>query len=223
MVMFTFCPPQQLDDLKSQTLSDGKRYYTLLDGTVLPSITTVLGAKKKESIMRWRERVGEEEANRVSKKATSRGTKVHQICEDYLNNLEDHVKNNMPDAVEMFYSIKPLLNRIDNIWYQEQSLYSKQLGVAGRCDCIAEFDGKLSIIDFKTSARIKRKTDIEDYFSQCAAYALMVEEMLGTPVDQVVVIMAVENEQPLLFVEKTENYIQPLVESIQFYNKQIGK
>ena len=220
---FTYCPPKQLPELKSVTLPDGKRYYTTPNGMNLPSVTTVIGAKKRDSIQKWRDRVGEETANNISRKASNRGTKVHQICEDYLNNLEDHVKNNMPDAVEMFYSIKPLLNRIDNIWYQEQSLYSKQLGVAGRCDCIAEFDGKLSIIDFKTSARIKRKTDIEDYFSQCAAYALMVEEMLGTPVDQVVVIMAVENEQPLLFVEKTENYIQPLVESIQFYKKQIGK
>jgi genome maintenance exonuclease 1 len=215
--MFTYCPPVQLEDLKSQTFPDGKRYYTLPDGTVLPSVTTVIGAKKKDSIQKWRQRVGEEEANRVSRKASNRGTKVHQVCEDYLNNEQNHVKDKMPDVVEMFYSIKPLVDRINNIWYQEQSLFSKEIEMAGRCDVVAEFDGKLSIIDFKTSSRSKRKEDITDYFAQCTAYAMMIEEMVGTPVDQIVIIMAVDGSEPLLFVEKTHNYIDTLAEYIQYY------
>jgi genome maintenance exonuclease 1 len=171
--------------------------------------------------MAWRKRVGEDVANAISKKATGRGTNVHTLCERYLNN--EPLGDVMPDAVEMFRSLKPLLNRIDNIWYQEQALWSKQLGMAGRTDCIGEFDGVLSIIDFKTSKKIKTKDMIEDYFAQCTAYSLMLEEMIQTPVDQIVIIVAVENEQPQLFVEKTENYIESLVKLIKFYHANNAK
>ena len=216
--MFKFCPPKVLVDLKSETFPDGKRYYTLEDGTRLPSVTTVLGAQKKEGIMAWRKRVGEAEANRISKQATGRGTNVHTLCERYLNN--DSLGDIMPDAVEMFRSLKPLLNRIDNIWYQECALYSKQLGLAGRVDCIAEFDGVISIIDFKTSKKIKTKNMIEDYFWQECAYSLMLEEMIGIPVHQLVTIMAVEDERPLLFIERTEDHIEGLVKAIKYYKDQ---
>jgi genome maintenance exonuclease 1 len=212
---FNFCPPKVLADLKSETFPDGKRYYTLEDGTRLPSVTTVLGAQKKQGIMEWRKRVGEVEANRISKQATGRGTNVHTLCERYLNN--DSLGDIMPDAKEMFISLKPLLNRIDNIWYQEQALWSKKLELAGRVDCIAEFDGVLSIIDFKTSKKIKTKDMIEDYYRQECAYALMLEEMIEEPVHQLVTIMAVEDEQPLLFIEKTEDHIEGLVKAIKFY------
>jgi ATP-dependent exoDNAse (exonuclease V) beta subunit len=220
--MFTFCPPKSLPDLKSETFPDGKRYYTLEDGTRLPSVTTVLGAQKKDAIMAWRKKVGEEEANRVSRKATSRGTDVHTLCEHYLNNDKDlFLKPKIrPDAFEMFVSLKPLLNRIDNIHYQECALWSKQLGMAGRVDCIGEFDGELSVIDFKTSKKIKTEAHIEDYFWQTTAYALMYEEMIGTPINNLVIIMAVEDEQPLLFKQKTQDHIHGLVKAINFYKNQ---
>ena len=153
--MFNYCPPKKIPDLQSVTLPNGKRSYTLPDGSSVPSVTTVLGAMKKKAIMEWRRRVGEEEANRISKKATGRGTNVHKICENYLNNEKDYLKGIMPDAIEMFHSIKPYLNKINNIHYQEQALWSKQLGMAGRVDCIGEYDGVLSSIDFKTSKKIK--------------------------------------------------------------------
>jgi genome maintenance exonuclease 1 len=216
--MFNYCPPKSLQDLKSETFPDGKRYYTLPDGTRLPSVTTVLGAQKKQAIMEWRKRVGEEEANRVSKKATSRGTNVHTLCERYLNN--ESLGDIMPDAKEMFFSIKPFLNKINNIHYQEQALWSTQLGMAGRVDCIGEYDGVLSSIDFKTSKKIKSHEDIADYFWQTTAYALMYEELVGTPIHQLVIIMAVEHHQPLVFVQKTEDHIQGLVEAIDYYKKQ---
>jgi genome maintenance exonuclease 1 len=216
--MFNFCPPKELNDLKSETQADGKRYYTLPDGTRLPSVTTVLGALKKDAIQAWRKRVGEDVANAISKKATGRGTNVHTLCERYLNN--DALGDVMPDAVEMFRSLKPLLNRIDNIHYQECALWSKQLGMAGRVDCIGEFDGELSVIDFKTSKKIKTITHIEDYFWQTSAYALMYEEMIGTPIDNLVIIMAVEDEQPLLFKQKTADHIPGLVKAIKFYKEQ---
>ena len=216
--MFNYCPPKNLQDLQSQTFPDGKRYYTLPDGTRLPSVTTVLGAQKKDAIMAWRKRVGEDVANAISKKATGRGTNVHTLCERYLNN--ESLGDIMPDAKEMFYTLKPYLNKINNIHYQEQALWSKQLGMAGRVDCIGEYDGVLSSIDFKTSKRIKSHEDIEDYFWQTRAYALMYEELIGEPIHQLVIIMAVEDNQPLVFIQKTEDHIEGLVKAINFYKNQ---
>lgn len=216
--MFNYCPPKNLQDLQSQTFPDGKRYYTLPDGTRLPSVTTVLGAQKKDAIMAWRKRVGEDVANAISKKATGRGTNVHTLCERYLNN--DSLGDIMPDAREMFYTLKPFLNKINNIHYQEQALWSKQLGMAGRVDCIGEYDGVLSSIDFKTSKKVKSHEDIEDYFWQTTAYALMYEELVGEPIHQLVIIMAVEDREPLIFIQKTEDHIEGLVKAINFYKNQ---
>jgi PD-(D/E)XK nuclease superfamily len=215
--MFKYCTPLDLQDIKSQTFPDGKRYYTLEDGTRLPSVTTVIGAKKKQSILEWRKRVGEEEANKISKKASSRGTNVHTLCERYLNN--ESLGSVMPDALEMFHSIKPYLNNINNIHYQETALWSKTLGMAGRVDCIAEYNGVLSVIDFKTSKKIKQKEDIPDYFAQCTSYSLMYEELIGNPIEQLVVIMAVDNSNPLVFIERTKDHINTLAEFIDFYKR----
>ena len=218
LMTFTYCPPKVLADLKSTTFPDGKRYYTLDDGTRLPSVTTVIGLQKKKSIMEWRARVGEEEANRISKQATSRGTNVHTICENYLNNKVDYMKGIMPDALEYFLSIKPYLNKINNIHYQEAALWSKQLGMAGRVDCIAEYEGELSVIDFKTSSKVKAREDILDYFWQTTAYSLMYEELVGRPINNLVIIMAVKDSEPLIFKEKTSDHIDGLAEAIHYYH-----
>lgn len=126
------------------------------------------------------------------------------------------------DAMEMFYQVRPILDRfINNIWYQEQALWSDQLQLAGRVDLIAEFRGKISIIDFKTSKRMKKKEDIQDYFQQECAYALMVEERIRQPIDQLVTIMACDDSnKPLIFIEKTENHIEGLVKTIQRYKNE---
>ena len=215
--MFTYCTPKELPNLQSITLPNGKRSYTLPDGSSVPSVTTVLGAMKKDAIMAWRKKVGEEKANQISKKASGRGTNVHSMCEEYLNNEELGVY--MPDAYEMFLSIKPYLNKINNIHYQEQALWSTQLGMAGRVDCIAEYEGELSVIDFKTSKRVKSHEDIEDYFWQTTAYSLMYEELVGMPIHNLVIIMAVEDNKPLIFKQKTEDHIQGLVKAIDYYRK----
>ena len=123
------------------------------------------------------------------------------------------------DAYEMFHSLKPELKRINNIHYQEQALWSKALGMAGRVDCIGEFDGELSVIDFKTSKKVKSIAEIDEYFWQTAAYALMYEELIGNPINNLVVIMAVENEKPLIFKQRTENHIDGLVSAIDFYRR----
>ncbi len=214
--MFTYCPPKKLEELKSETLNNG-RYYTTPTGEKLPSVTTVIGAMGKKAIYEWRQRVGAEEANRVSRIASGRGTRMHTLCEKYLNNEE--LGKPMPDALALFNTVKPILNRINNIHYQECALWSIRLGMAGRVDCIGEFDGKLSVIDFKTSSRVKTKEDIPAYFAQCVAYALMYEELVGVKIHQIVVIMAVEGSDPLLFVEKTGDHVKTLKMYMDYYRK----
>jgi ATP-dependent exoDNAse (exonuclease V) beta subunit len=207
----------KLPDLKSETFPDGKRYYVTPSGSKLPSVTTVVGAQKKQAIMEWRRRVGEDVANKISRQATSRGTNVHTLCEKYLNNEE--LGEMMPDAFEMFKSLKPYLNRINNIHYQEVALWSEQLGLAGRVDCIGEFDGVLSVIDFKTSKKIKTVEQVEDYWWQTTAYALFYEEIVGIPINDLVIIMAVENDKPIVMQQKTSDHIEGLVRAIEYFKK----
>jgi len=216
-MIFRYCPPILLEDLKSVTHPSGKRFYTLPDGTSLPSVTTVIGAKPKPGIIAWRKSVGEEVANRICAIACNRGTKVHELCENYLNN--EPLGSSMPDALQMFQSIKPILNNINDVWYQEQALYSKTLGMAGRVDSVAHYNGVLSIIDFKTSKKPKKVKDIGDYFLQTTAYAIMVQEMLGVTIHNSVIIMAVQDDEPLVFESKTKDHMKGLLESIQYYRK----
>lgn len=208
-----------LPDLKSETHADGKRYYTTPKGKRLPSVTTVVGAMKKQAIMEWRKRVGEVEANRVSKLATGRGNRVHDLAERYLKNERINWIQEMPDAVEMFRTLITPIQKINNIHYIEQALWSETIGLAGRVDLIAEWDGVLSVIDFKTSKKIKQREDIFDYFAQCTAYCGMYEEHVGVPIEQIVIVMAVEDGDPLIFIEKTEDHIGTLVEHIEYYRK----
>jgi genome maintenance exonuclease 1 len=214
--MFTYCPPKKLEDLKSETLENG-RFYVTPDGKRLPSVTTVLGAMGKKAIYEWRQRVGADEANRISRVASGRGTRMHTLCEKYLNNQD--IGKPMPDALELFRKVKPYLNKINNIHYQECALWSTKLGMAGRVDCIAEYDGVLSVIDFKTSSRVKTREDIPAYFAQCTAYALMYEELIGVRIDQIVVIMAVQEDNPIIFVEPMRKHINTLLEYISFYRE----
>ena len=217
--MFVYCPPKEIPKIESKTFPDGKRYYMTPDGKKLPSVTTVVGAQKKQAIMEWRKRVGEEVANKISKQATSRGTNVHTLCEYYLNNEPKPPGVVMPDAKEMFISLKPLLDKINNIHYQEVGLWSTQLGLAGRVDCIGEYEGVLSVIDFKTSKKLKDIKDIQDYFWQTTAYALMYEELIGQPINDLVIIMAVQDSEPVVFKQKTQDHIEGLVRAIDYYHK----
>jgi genome maintenance exonuclease 1 len=219
--MYIHCPPKELPVLKSVTAPNGKRYYATPEGHQFPSVTTVVGLQKKPIIDAWRKRVGEEKANAISGKASRRGTKIHAMCEDTLKNKPLDI---IPDAnYEMFLSLKPELKKINNIQYQEQSLWSKQLGLAGTVDCIAEYDGKLSVIDFKTSKRIKSLEDIQDYFWQTCAYALMYEELIGTPINNLAIIIAVDDQKPIVFQEKTEDHIEGLLKAVEFYTNSLTK
>ena len=196
---------------------NGKRHYVTPSGELYPSITTVLGELSKAAIQKWRKRVGETEANKISGKASRRGTKLHSVCEAYIQNKEEYLNGETPHIVELFKTIEPFFERIDNVQGVELALYSDHFGIAGRTDCIAEFDGVLSVIDYKTSNKIKKKEWCEKFFAQGAFYGIAYEELTSIPVPQVVIIIAVENEQPQLFVEKRDDWTHLIWEAKKLY------
>ena len=203
------------EDLTAETTDTG-RTYNAPNGKSYPSVTTVLSILTEDAIRSWRNRVGEEQADIVSGKASRRGTKVHSIVEKYLNN-EDTSKF-MPHVQQSLENLKPILDEhIGYIFGLEVALYSDHLGIAGRCDCVAQFNGVPSIIDFKTSRYIKKKEKISNYFAQGAAYAIMWEERTGMVIPNVVVIMDVDHEKPLVFVEHRDNYTKLLKDTIDEY------
>lgn len=212
--------PELQFDLKSETTERGRKYFTP-EGNAYPSITTVLSEYNRKAIFEWRQRVGEEEANRVSRKASGRGTKLHNTIEKYLLNemSEFQVKTMMPDMKEMFYSVKPFLDtHIGDVYGIEQPLYSDQLKVAGRCDCIGEWSGELSIIDWKTAGKKKESDYIQNYFMQAAAYAEMFEERTNRTINQIVIVIAVESDDPQIFIEEKTKYLLPLNQYIERYH-----
>lgn len=192
-----------------------KRFYVTPDG-LYPSITTVLNVRKREGLAEWRKRVGEDVANYIARTAATRGTKVHKMCEDFLNN-EEVVKDNrefLPWC--LFQQMKPVLEeKLDNIYAQEAGLWSDKYQVAGRVDCIAEWDGVPSIIDFKTSRSERNDEYNESYYIQAAAYAEMFEERTGTPIEQIVILVVTEDGQIQEFVKKKHDYLPMLVETIE--------
>ena len=196
---------------------NGKRFYATPAGELYPSITSILGEFSKASILEWRKRVGETEANKISGKASRRGTSLHSVCEAYIKNEDGYLDGQTPNIVELFKTIEPFLERVDNVHGVELALYSDHFGVAGRTDLIAEFDGKLSVIDYKTSNRIKKKEWCESYFAQGAFYAIAYEELTQIPVSQVVIVIAVDNDQPQLFVEKRNDWADKIWEAIILY------
>ena len=212
--------PAELTEMNAVTTEKGRRYRTP-EGIDLPSITTVLSILSRDSIMKWRRRVGAAEANRISHRASTRGTAVHAIIEKYINNEENFKDGYTPDIIGSFLDLKPILDgRIGRVYAQEAPLYSNHLGVAGRVDCVADFDGKLSIIDFKTSMKPKRKDWITNYFMQESAYAIMWEERTGRPITQLVTIISVDNHEPQIFIEHRDTWVRPLRETIAQYNEE---
>jgi len=199
----------------TQLNENGTRYYVTPSGNKYPSITTVLSAYNRKAIFEWRQRVGTEEANKISGKASTRGTKLHKNCEDYINNKDPIFKT--PFETVLFNSIKPTLHRINNVYAQELRMFSDHLRIAGTVDCVGEFDGKLSVIDFKTANRQKDPSYIENYFMQCSAYAIMFEEIFEIPVGQIVVAIAVEDDEPQVFVEKRNTHVKRLLHFRDLY------
>ena len=215
----------KLTELTTQTVNF-KRFYETPDGKLYPSITTVLSTRNKKGLFEWRKRVGDEVANYVARTSAARGTAVHHMCEDYLNNFpvdwpdkwKEHEKKFLPFCLFKQLENK-VLQKIDNIRSQECALFSNKYRVAGRVDCIAEYDGKLSIIDFKTSTKERNDEWNENYYIQASAYAEMFEEQTGTPIEQIVILVVTEDGAVQEFVKEKYDYIPLLVESIDNFTK----
>jgi len=205
------------DDLVADTRPTGRTYVTP-DGSRYPSITTVLSILSEEAIAKWRARVGDEEANKIGQRASGRGTLVHSIIERYL--LNEDTTEFLPHIRQSLENVRPILDeRLGTIFGLEVPLYSSHLGLAGRVDCVAEFDGVPSIVDFKTSKRVKKKEHISNYFAQMAGYAVMWEERTGIPIVNTVVIMDVDDNEPLIFKEHRDNHIQLLLDTKKEYDR----
>lgn len=219
MAFYNWQLPELDFDLKTTTTEQGRRYLTP-NGDAYPSVTTVLSDYNKAAILEWRKKVGEEEANKISRLAANRGTRVHSLCENYLkNNLPElKIKSLMPDVKQMFSSIRPIMDeRVTTVYALEQALYSDELQLAGRVDAIAKWDGMTSIIDFKTSSKPKKEEWIQNYFMQCTAYALMAEEVMKSRIDQIVVLIAVNEDEPQVFVKEKDQYVDQLWQYINNY------
>lgn len=200
--------------------STGIRYYITPSGKKLPSVTSVLGHFKKNTLTEWRQKIGDEEANKIMYRAANRGTKFHNMMESYLRNEDDFLFGVMPDMKQAFLDMRETLDLINNIRYIESPLYSEKLGIAGRTDCIAEFAGVPSIIDFKTSRKEKKEEWIDNYFEQSTAYALMYEELVRESIDQIVILISVDfMERPQVFIRDKNQYIQTLLEKIHLYKQ----
>lgn len=205
-----------LEDIKATTV-EGKRVYAVGEQNY-PSISTICSFRKRKSIAEWRNRVGAEEANKISTRAATVGTSLHSIVEDYLNNnLDVERYKDKYLALLLFRQAKSMLNRINNIHFQEAPLYSHEFGIAGRVDCIAEFDNVLSIIDFKTSSKEKQESWIENYFVQETGYAKMYEERSGIKVKQIVTLITCQNGETQVFIKDPDDYVPLLKDYIAEY------
>ena len=211
---FTHLPKRELPKIK-QINVDGVRHYETPDGTFI-SITSLLKDYTPKGILEWRENVGDDVADHVMRNATARGNKVHQIIENCLSNHPepDLVGNHGVLAAGLFQLMIPALDKIDQIRALERAIYSKRLRVAGRADCIAEYDGKLSIIDFKTASR-KRDEINENYLVQATFYSIAWEERTGEKIDQIVILTVTEDgaldvhkDDPSLYVKKLEEMVE---------------
>ena len=192
------------------------RLYNLPNGDWVPSITSVTSFYNRQIFAKWRERVGIEEANRITKKATARGTDFHQVCQDYLENKELNWDDYQLLTKHMFHHAKPYLDKINNIHAIERTLYSEYLGLAGRVDCIAEYEGELAVIDFKTSEKIKPEEWIENYFVQETFYAAAYYELTGKVVKKLITLMVTPSGEVKVFDKRNKgDYIKLLVRYIK--------
>ena len=202
---------------------DGRRMYLTESGEAYPSITTVLSRMSRDGIKAWRERVGAEVANKISTQASRRGTAVHKLAENYLNNDPLWTKGAMPSNLSTFYSIKPILDKHINLIYGlEVNLWSDYLGVAGQCDCVCQWDGQNTIVDFKTAKKAKKEEHIQNYFMQGCAYAIMFEERTKIPVPNIGIVIAVDDDEPQVFHVKRDDYVEGLTEQIKLYKMELS-
>lgn len=207
------------EDLNTEYIN-GKRHYILPNGKRLPSITTVLDHFKGPELQAWKDRVGEDKAQKIARKAATKGSALHSTLERYLNNDPTYLDGVMPNTKQAFVNIRECVNRINRIRHQECVLYSEHLGVAGRTDVIAEYDGVLAVIDFKTSRRQKKEEWILSYFEQATAYAIMYEETFGVSIERIVIVIISDERYPQVFIKNKSDYESSLKEKIATYYKE---
>ena len=218
MKSFIHTPPTELlPEILTENIN-GKRFYVTPEGKKYPSITTVLSGRNSEGLVRWRQSVGNDVANNIMRTAAKRGTAVHTLVENYLNNEELSTQDVLPTA--LFTILKSELDNINNIRIQEGGLYSDEYGVAGRVDCIADYKGKLSVIDFKTSTKEKKEEWVENYFIQGSAYCQMYEERYSQPIDQVVILIVTEDGAVQTFTKEKKDYLPLLKIAIKEFYKE---
>jgi len=194
---------------------DGFRFYDI-DGKAYPSVTSVLGIKKKAELQGWREKIGEDVANWEMGRAARRGKATHLLVEEYLKGKTPSERGVLP--LGLFKLLRPYIDQIDNIHLLETIMYSPKLTIAGQVDCVAEYNGKLSVIDFKTANKERQESWIDNYFLQTSAYAQMYEETFGKSIDQIVILLASEDGSVQNFVKEKKDYMTPLMKSIdEFY------
>lgn len=218
--MFNHNPIEYIE-IKSRDTPMG-RFYQIDESTKFPSITTVLSYGEKEWLEKWKNMLGPKKADKESKRCANRGTAVHKLAEDYLNNDPDYTASHDIHNIKIFNQLKIKLKNIDNIIIQEIPLYSRKLGVAGRTDCIAEYNGVLSIIDFKTSNNVKTLDMVEDYMLQCCFYAIAYNEMYNANITQVVIMIAVEKAiMPQIIIKEIDKELitKLLIRINKFKNK----
>lgn len=199
-------------NLPSVTEGNGSRYYQTPTGEKYPSVTTVTGWEKKEFFAEWRKKNPKE-----SRRVLNRGNNFHQLVEDYINNKEINISSYTPNVIQLFIQSKEYIDKIDNVVAQEVPLYSSLLGLAGRVDCVADYNGRKAIIDFKGSTREKKKEHIGNYFMQATAYAIMFQELTGTSVDDIVILISSEDGTVQPFVDNPIRYTKKLYECIKNY------
>jgi len=214
----------ELEDIQLDTISeDGKRYYTDSTKTIkYPSVTTVTGLHSRKHIKLWRERVGEDEANKITSQATKRGTLFHQHIEDYLRREKEFIEFENILQEGMFKAVKPVLDEIIPISI-EAPLFSNHLRMAGRVDCVGLFDNKLSIIDFKSSAKLKEDYMAKQWYIQMTAYAIMVEELTGKPIEDIVAIVGIEGMNTFqIFMSNPNDHVDDLMQLREQYKNLYG-
>ena len=198
---------------------DGFRFYDI-DGKAYPSVTSVLGIKKKAELQGWREKIGEDVANCEMRRCANRGKSLHTLVEQYMKNETPSIRDVLP--LGLFKLMKPYLDQINNIRLVEEIMYSKNLTLAGQVDCVAEYNGKLSVIDFKTANKERIEEWVENYFLQCTAYSIMYNETFNEPIEQIVVLMAAEDGSMKAFVKEPKDYEDELQNAIKTFYETVN-
>ena len=199
---------------------EGYRFYDI-DGQNYPSVTSILGIRKKEGLQKWRDSIGEDVANWEMNRAARRGKSFHKLVEQYLNNETPSIRDVLP--LGLFRLAKPYIDQINNIRLLEKIMVSPNLTIAGQVDCVAEYNGKLSVIDFKSANKERKEDWIENYFLQCTAYSSMYEETFGEKIEQIVVLLAAEDGTMTAYVKDPQDYIEELVLSIETFYRSVMK